>query len=151
MYDPKVVKDCFYFWNHSFTIRYHPSRPLKRQGRYQAAKKTYRCSRCLEPSESTLIHSIGINGHAIRYCHACSRLVTSVDNKKCIAERRDQNWEHIEKFREKLTECTKLGTCDILSAHHDSLLDDPERLTTDFLIGMVCGDERRKKYRETLE
>jgi len=150
IYDMVAVKNCFYFWNHSFTIKYHPSRPLKTRGRKKSAKNSYVCLRCRERSESTIIHSIDGCGRIIRYCTKCSRSVMSIDRKKCIADRREDNWEHIETFREKLAECTKFGTCDILAAHHDALLEDPERLTTDFLIGMVCGDEKLTKYRSTL-
>ncbi len=43
-------------------------------------------------------------------------------------------------------ECTKLGTCDVLHFHHELLKDDPERLKTDFLINLICGEEKMNKY-----
>jgi hypothetical protein len=36
--------------------------------------------------------------------------------------------------------------CDVVTAHHDSLIDDPERLTSDFILGMV-GTFHQQKYR----
>ncbi len=49
----------------------------------------------------------------------------------------------IDKMRD---ECTKLGTCDILHFHHELLKGDPERLKTDFLINLICGEEKMNKY-----
>ncbi len=43
--------------------------------------------------------------------------------------------------------CKTLGTCEILKAHHNIFKQDPERLKTDFLIGLICGTEGQKKYR----
>ena len=44
--------------------------------------------------------------------------------------------------------CKLLGTCGILETHHDVFKDDPERLTTDFMVKMICGDDKVEKYRE---
>jgi hypothetical protein len=30
------------------------------------------------------------------------------------------------------------GICDMLVRHHDKLVDDPERLTTDFILELCC-------------
>jgi hypothetical protein len=49
-----------------------------------------------------------------------------------------ESYELAEKFSDLLSTCEKMGVCDVLSVHHELLKDDPERLTTDFLLGLVC-------------
>ncbi len=46
------------------------------------------------------------------------------------------------------TNCDKAGTCEILKAHHNVLSNDPDRLTTEFLIGMICGEDGVRKYKQ---
>ncbi len=45
------------------------------------------------------------------------------------------------------TNCAALGTCEILKAHHEVLKDDRDRLKTDFLINLICGEEKMNKYK----
>jgi hypothetical protein len=49
-----------------------------------------------------------------------------------------RSFELTEKFSELLATCEKMGVCDMLSAHHELLIDDPNRLKTDFLLGLIC-------------
>lgn len=51
----------------------------------------------------------------------------------------------LSKYADKLKHCTT-GVCDMLQLHHDALKDDPDHLKTDFIIGLVCGDDMRQKY-----
>jgi hypothetical protein len=37
-----------------------------------------------------------------------------------------------------LLDCSKHGTCDVLAAHHEIMSGDPEHLTTEFLVGLIC-------------
>jgi hypothetical protein len=59
------------------------------------------------------------------------------------------SWERLVEMENRLekTPC-KVGSdvCSILKAHHEVLSDDPERLTTEFCIGLVCGEEGLQKY-----
>jgi len=40
------------------------------------------------------------------------------------------------------------GICDIVKAHHKILESDPERLTSEFIIKLVCGEEGKEFYLE---
>lgn len=51
----------------------------------------------------------------------------------------------IERYKNKMEECTT-GVCDMLAVHHERLKDDDQRLRTDFMIGIICGEEKRQKY-----
>ena len=51
----------------------------------------------------------------------------------------------VERYKDRMEECTT-GVCDMLAVHHDRLKDDDQRLTTDFMIGQICGEEMRQKY-----
>lgn len=63
-----------------------------------------------------------------------------------VRSSRLQAAESASKFEEYLDRCEELGTCDIIRAHHEALSEDPERLTSEFLIKMVCGEEKLKRY-----
>ncbi len=45
----------------------------------------------------------------------------------------------------------KYGVCDIVKAHHQILQDDPNRLKSEFIIGLVCGYEGREFYLQRRE
>ncbi len=53
--------------------------------------------------------------------------------------------QDLTKYADRMEECTT-GVCDMLAVHHDRLIDDENRLTTDFMIGQICGEEMRQKY-----
>lgn len=55
--------------------------------------------------------------------------------------------DKIDPIGELKTKCKKAGTCDIIHFHHELLKDDPERLTTDFLVNLICGEEKLMKYK----
>lgn len=42
--------------------------------------------------------------------------------------------------------CTRNGVCGILERHHISLMYDPERLSSDFLLGLISGDKAKEDY-----
>lgn len=64
-------------------------------------------------------------------------------NRKYRAEHKEENRAWQKKYREKHPEnqARRLSweTCNILRAHKDALSDDPERLTTDFIMKIVKG------------
>jgi len=39
--------------------------------------------------------------------------------------------------------------CPIFHAHHNILIDDPERLTTEFCIRLTCGNDGWEKYQKS--
>ncbi len=79
-------------------------------------------------------------------CPHCriARIQREMDEKEEMMD------EIVDQNMELLDQCKKGGTCDILAAHHEILKDDPERLSTDFLIGMVCGKEKLANYHSDL-
>lgn len=59
---------------------------------------------------------------------------------------RHERWEIAHKFDEAIENCEVHGTCGIIEAHREMVRDDPERLTTSFLIGLTCGMGGVRKY-----
>lgn len=43
--------------------------------------------------------------------------------------------------------CTT-GVCREVRKHHEQFIDDPERLTSEFILGLMCGEHVRKAYVE---
>ena len=146
MDDP--IEDCFYFWNHSFTIKNNPSRILKRENESTPKHKRV-CCMCSQMSHNTRVWVLereGLNNLNRRICPSCYNAEMKRQQEIWGEDKAGDDYKRINALRDKLAECTKLGTCDILHAHHDLLQDDPERLTTEFMIGMVCGREGLEKY-----
>ena len=60
--------------------------------------------------------------------------------------------ECADEYKDLLKRCTKRGTCDILAVHKQYLDNDPERLSTEFLVGLICGkDYKEGNGREVLD
>ncbi len=78
------------------------------------------------------------------YCYACLKNYLSEQRK--IA--RDKGEKVLTGF---FTKDCKIGICDRLKQHHANLADDPERLSTDFLVGIICGTEGQEEYRKKKE
>jgi hypothetical protein len=55
-------------------------------------------------------------------------------------------WETVYKYDESINNCELGKTCGIITAHKKGLEDDPERLTSTFMIGMTCGIPGVRKY-----
>ncbi len=107
-------------------------------------KVEYICSKCHETKKGFRTH---IDGKS--YCKSCA---VKIRDKKIADEiyKEFQAQEAIDKldpFGDMRETCTKLGTCDILHFHHELLKNDPERMRTDFLVDMICGEEKAKKYK----
>ncbi len=66
-------------------------------------------------------------------------------------ERRRQSLESADKFHDLLDECEKKGTCDILAAHHELLLNDDDRLRTSVLQDLICRNKYEDKWNEILD
>ena len=152
MSETNPIKECFYFLNHSFTGKQHPSRPTRKGqggGGKHFVKAQIMCAYCRKPVVKSSMKVLGFTGNkAIRICATCYNARIESQRLELMNNRWKQSEETISAFADKLSECTKLGTCDILEAHHELLKEDPERMTTEFLIGMVCGVQGVDKYRE---
>jgi hypothetical protein len=79
----------------------------------------------------------------IEICYTCERKMESEYLKK----QRERS-EMLEQRFEDIS-CNLNGTCNILKAHHTVLSDDPERLTTEFCINLVCGPNGVNKYKKS--
>ena len=77
------------------------------------------------------------------YCRKCAK-IEKLNTHKLRAE---QIKEIAESLNIPTEDCNKLGTCEILKAHHNVLAADPERLTSEFMIGLICGEDGVKKYK----
>jgi hypothetical protein len=49
--------------------------------------------------------------------------------------------KNADKYTDLLLDCSNHGTCDVLAAHHEILEHDTERLTTEFLVKMICNKD----------
>lgn len=153
------LTEIFSFWNRSIYNKWFPRRKLLCCGRKNRKNKLVICEVCgnkfpvFAPCQtlSNRVGSQGRSGGYFRKCRAC--LQVEIESELCEArcENRRKANELIRSFEDALEDCTKFGTCDILYAHHEVLKDDPERLSTDFLMGMVCGPERVREYRKKAE
>lgn len=73
-------------------------------------------------------------------CKLCMRRSTV----KEVADRIARSKELEEKFSSIVCEIGEV--CPTLHAHHDLLIDDPERLTTEFCIQLTCGEDGLRRY-----
>lgn len=88
-------------------------------------------------------------------CKKCYRIKwkkLKEDKEKELSHHREEKvkelMDSIEKFDNLMVDC-EYNTCDILAAHRELLKDDDNRLSTDFLLGLICGEEKKKKYLES--
>jgi glutaredoxin len=82
-----------------------------------------------------------IAGQNQGFCHFCFEKHLREER----AAAREKGEEALPVF---FTKDCKIGICDRLKQHHANLVDDPERLTTDFMVGLICGVEGQEDYRE---
>ncbi len=107
-------------------------------------KVEYTCTKCHKQKQGFRTHIDGAP-----YCRTC---VVKMRDREAADEilrvfRAQEHIDKIDPFGEMRMTCRKLGTCDILHFHHELLKDDPERMRTDFLVKMICGDEKAEKYK----
>lgn len=81
-------------------------------------------------------------------CRNCREKELEKIMKADIHETRKKSVALASKFESELENCEKLGTCDIIRAHHEALIEDPDRLTSEFLIKMICGDAKVERYKD---
>lgn len=131
-YISSPIKDCFYFLNNSFVSKFNPTRKIIKEKNHALGKKIFlhECTTCHESYRSFS----GVAGT----CPVCSKRIY----ERQLAGERLQNSQLAEasasKFDSLLSTCSKSGTCDVLAAHHELLGNDPERLSTEFLVKIIC-------------
>ena len=167
--DDKILKDVWYFWNRCFYNRTKPSRKIIPKGRgfgpgsrvYEV--KCYDCGKTL-PSSCCVRRKIIFGGstgpgkgtrHSSYVCKDCLKIrrekLKEDKEKKHARYRREKVQElmnSVQKFDDLMLNC-EYNTCDILAAHRELLKDDDNRLRTDFMLGLICGEEKKKKYLES--
>ena len=58
----------------------------------------------------------------------------------CANEKKKERYHSDERYREEMLR-RKRRICSILKRHADDLLDDPDRLSTDFIVGLLREKE----------
>lgn len=76
------------------------------------------------------------------YCFICARFLRREKEARLSLQS-----ERLGKSLGKISrDCQILGTCGILEVHHDILKNDPERLSTEFMVKMICGEDKLQEY-----
>jgi hypothetical protein len=164
-----ILRDVWYFWNHSFYNRIKPSRKIFAKGKYGPGTNVYEvnCHDCGKTvwsnncvkRNTVLDNSTGPSKtrNSSFICKSCYKLRRENLKKKKEKEytwhRREKVEElmdSVEKFDDLMFSC-EYNTCDILAAHRELLKDDDNRLSTDFMLGLICGEEKKKKYLESMK
>jgi hypothetical protein len=128
----------WYFWNHCLTNKLHPRRKSKREYRKIYSNYCVKCGREIPMG--------------YRFCYDCRNLLGSNDLELSRLKNREEMMECADEYKDLLKRCTKRGTCDILAVHKQYLNNDPDRLSTEFLVGLICGkDYKEGKSREVLD
>ena len=164
--DDNILQDIMHFWNHSFYNRTKPSRKIFPKGKgFGPGNRVYevKCYDCGETLQSSCcvrrkIIFDGSKGpgkgtrNSSYICKDCLKIrrknLKEEKEKKHAMYRRDKVEElmnSIEKFDDLMLDC-EYNTCDILAAHRELLKDDDNRLRTDFMLGLISGEEKKKKY-----
>lgn len=150
------------FWNNCYLGRVYPRRRLRPIGNYA---DTVICDICEKkiPFSKAKRYRYRPNRRALLrncfLCEDCYKIHRETFREWKESQLKDKLWrlteerkvrfeeamKSIEKFDEMMTNC-RYGTCDIFAAHHELLKDDPNRLTTEFMIGLTCGEEKKKEY-----
>lgn len=127
----RLLSDCFWFLNNSFASKMHPSRPVEAKRIYFKSRQHRQCPRC---GNQTTVKGFG-------WCLRCRSEYYKCATRTEIENNRIAAFENADKHTELLLGCSKHGTCDVLAAHHEILSSDPEHLTTEFLVKLICNRE----------
>ena len=120
----------------------------RRPGKYTTHIKTvkikFTCSLC-----KNLLVGGRMFLDELPYCKACYNKKIDYKNAQKILQisNAQKLIDIIDPINEMRKTCTKMGTCDILHIHHELLKDDPERLTTEFMIQNICGKDKLERYK----
>ena len=147
LYDMGVIGGLFTFWNKCNVVKFFPRRSYHKPLNKRLFIRR-NCTRCdVEYNDFQRSRSrYRFDKWDSYLCPKCRIKILEEYNENCRIERQIEANNSFVKFKDLLETCEKGGTCDILSAHHELLSEDPERLSTDFLIGLICGDKKKDKY-----
>jgi len=114
-----------------FGFRWECSECLKDNGRKRRrlGKTKYPCKRC------------GATIPSGTYCNKCREIILREDRVFV----RDAQEVKLAKYDSYLANCDRLGTCDILKMHHEMLKEDDNRLSTEFILNLICPIRKDKK------
>jgi hypothetical protein len=137
----------WYFWNNCRASRKYQPRdyPKKIVQIKRMDKRIIFCAECGEKmiSYSNMFARIE---KTKQICRKCNKRELNIFDAKRITANKQAAIERANKFKDALQDCEKFGTCDVLRAHHEAFVDDPDRLTSEFLIGLICGKEKVGQY-----
>lgn len=168
--EDKILKDVWYFWNHCFYNKTKPSRKIFPKGKGFGTSRVYevKCHDCGEvlPSNYCIRRKIIFDGNTgpnkgtrnssyiCKDCVKIRREKLKEEKEKIHAwyrrEKVDEFMDSVEKFDDLMLNC-EYNTCDILAAHRELLKDDDNRLRTDFMLELICGEEKKRKYLESMK
>lgn len=142
--DPQRI--LWYFFNHCFLGRTSIYQPRKLGSQKELKeKRNWKCSCC----------SAKINNYVLWQdqivCPACKIIK---ENYRLSAQRKENirnAVESAEQFNDLLKECDKLGTCDIIASHHELLINDNNRLKTEFMLDLICRNNYDDKWNEIMK
>lgn len=98
------------------------------------------CNGCLKEKKRNRMH---IDGKP--YCRTCGKFLLRDKELRDVMRSKELDKSRLRKI---INNCEILGTCGILDVHHQILKGDPERLTTEFMIKLICGDDKLKEYKK---
>lgn len=164
MQEDEILKSMWYFWNHNFYNRTKPPRniiPKKGRGIKVFKVTCHDCEKIVPVNESrrrkvyfqTIKNPKNIK-QSVYLCEECYKIMQDELKKKKIDERLsykreriDELVESVEKFDSLMRGC-EYNTCDILAAHRELLINDDNRLRTDFMLEIIFGEEKAREYLE---
>jgi hypothetical protein len=123
------IKEMWHFWNKCFLGREYPRRKIKKMER--GIFRDYICQICKKKCSGHRYLSNSVHKYI---CPGCYNKKKQKEMEKAISDREKEAIDNASKFKDLLKDCTKLGTCDILAAHHELLVNDDDRLKTDFIM-----------------
>lgn len=151
--EPTPEELAWFFFNNCRAAKRYPKQKFGVARVYRPGR-TVCCSVCGEVTTSYGTHFASIIqgdpiGSAVSFvCRHCREEELEIIMKQDIAETRKKSAILASKFKSELENCKKLGTCDIIHAHHEALIEDKERLTSEFMIKMICGDAKVERYKD---
>ena len=147
------LTEAFFFFNNCRVGRSFPTRKIRRQPLMPARhRKKKVCSRCGElKTPSTIEYDIILKDEERGFiCRDCRHDELERLRQEDFDKYRAETFDKIDAFKDRLENCEKFGTCDILAAHHDVLINDDQRLTTEFLLGLICDPVKAQKYQKPI-
>ena len=100
-------------------------------------------TKCVECDSVSEVNGMCMKCYKKKWYHSNKTLKQKTPmTKKQIAERQ-KKWAELnqDKIAEYQANQYSKDACDILTSHADELRDDPERLSTDFICGLIAGDD----------